>query len=384
MPSSTTPNMNLILPTVGAEPGPDYATDVNNSLSTVDSHDHSSGKGVPVTPAGLSITSDLTFINNNATNLRSIRFTAGSTLNGGSDMRCIYVSGVDLYYTDGDDNIIRLTQGGSIAGSNGNITGLVSPASVVYNPLSGVFTFESDTSTAGDIDAGSITIREMAANAKGVTLQSPISLAADYSITLPSALPGSQKFVTLDASGNMAAPWAVDGSTLEIASGTTLQVKDSGITTAKIADNAVTPAKLSAQNVGSVDFNSDSSTTSGTFVTLGSLVVSITVSGVRPVLVFCMPIDGTNPGYFGTQVNSGGSNTECWVRITRDDGTHWPIKLGGADTGQTRYGTNVIQVYDPSPSAGARTYTLEGLATTIAGDLAKLTYGRLRLIAYEL
>ena len=33
---TNSPNMNLPIPTVGGEPGPNYATDVNSSLTLVD------------------------------------------------------------------------------------------------------------------------------------------------------------------------------------------------------------------------------------------------------------------------------------------------------------------------------------------------------------
>src|SRR4051812_17947618 len=120
MSSTTSPNMNLLIPTVGSEPGPEYAQDVNDSLTLIDQHDHTPGHGVQINPDGMDISSDLTFNNHNLTNARSIRFSPqGSPLALAADLGCIYESGVDLYYNDGNGNQVRLTQSGSVAGTSG-------------------------------------------------------------------------------------------------------------------------------------------------------------------------------------------------------------------------------------------------------------------------
>ena len=76
MPYIVSPNMNLIIPTVGLEAGPAYATDVNNSLTLIDSHNHSAGSGVPITPSGLNINSSLPMAGNFLTLTGAIVFQA--------------------------------------------------------------------------------------------------------------------------------------------------------------------------------------------------------------------------------------------------------------------------------------------------------------------
>ena len=44
----TTPNMGMTLPTPTVTPGPLYATEIVADLTTIDSHDHSPGKGAPI------------------------------------------------------------------------------------------------------------------------------------------------------------------------------------------------------------------------------------------------------------------------------------------------------------------------------------------------
>ena len=243
------PNMSLILPTVGVDPGPDWATNLNASLSIIDQHNHSPGNGVQINPDGLSINSDLTFQNNNATNLRSSRYFPQTTpLTTPTDLGETYVLGVDLYYIDGNGNQIQITKSGGIAGSPGSIADLVSPASATYVSADQTFVWESNANTAANMDGGSIILRDIVANSPGVTISPPSGLAANYTITLPASLPTSTNFVTLDASGNLAAVFNVDNSTI-ITSGDTIEVAPGGITATQIASMTITAAQIANQTI---------------------------------------------------------------------------------------------------------------------------------------
>jgi hypothetical protein len=252
--------MGLVIPTVGQEPGPAYANDVNASLSLIDTHDHSSGKGVPVTPAGLSITNDLSFLSNNATALRSSRFTAqGSPLALSTDVGCLYVSGVDLYFNDVSGHQIRITTGGSVNGAVGNVTNLISPAALTYVPATPAFVFTSNSNTSANLDGGSLTIRNNTFGATGITLAPPASVPASYSLTLPSALPASQKLATIDNSGNIAASIWVDNATIQVTS-SNIAVK--AIPMNLVETNRSGPTALTTWSVG----NSFANIFSTTFV----------------------------------------------------------------------------------------------------------------------
>ncbi len=200
------PNMNLVVPVPGVAPGPTWAQDLNASLTIVDAHNHSPGSGVQINPVGLNINADLTFQSNNATVLRSARFNPNSApLSGSSDLGCIYESGVDLYYNDGAGNQIRITSGGSVAGASGTITGLPSgTASAAYQSASGTFQFQQATSTAANIDGGSLVIRYPGSypspTGNYILLTAPSSLSSGYQITLP-ALPGANSALVMNSSG---------------------------------------------------------------------------------------------------------------------------------------------------------------------------------------
>lgn len=198
-------NMGMPIPVVGVELGPAWASDLNASLGIVDTHDHSTGKGTPVITAGININADLGFNSFNALSLRAARFTAqGSPLSLPADKNEIYVAGVDLYYNDGNGNQVRITAGGAISASPGNIAGLVAPASAVYSAGSGKFTWQKNVDIAANMDMGSIIIREQIVSANGITISSPASLVANYTLTLPAALPSSgSQALYVDTSGNM-------------------------------------------------------------------------------------------------------------------------------------------------------------------------------------
>lgn len=334
MPSVTlSPDMNLPIPVVGVDTGPDWANNINACFTIIDGHDHSSGNGVPITPAGLSIITDLSILNNNISQARSVRFQAQlSPLAESTDLGCIYESGVDLYYNDGNGNQIRITESGGVAGTPGSISNLTSPASASYVAASSTFVWQSDTNKAANMDAGSLIVRKLTTSSPGITIQAPSSLASNYALVLP-ALPASQKFMTLDASGNMAAPWAVDNSTIEVASSTTVQVKDSGITTAKINDLAVTTAKINTGAVtqakvanravanpaaaGEIALSSSTgtfTTNSSTYVTVET--VTITTVG-NPVQLGLVPTgSSSDSALVGADASSGTSLTATltWFR----------------------------------------------------------------------
>lgn len=337
------PNMSLPVPVVGVDPGPDYATNVNNSLTIIDTHDHSAGKGLSITPSGINLNTDLPFLNNNAISLKSVRFTPqSSALVSPSDIGCLYEIGVDLYYNDGSGNTIRITQGGSIVGTSGSIANLVSPASVTF--VSGIETyiFQADTNKPGNIDAGYFIFRNNTVGSFGLSLFPPNAMASDISMTLP-ALPAQTNLVTLDPSGNFAAVTNVDNTTIEIASNLL-----------KVKNNSIGPTQLAPLNYAI-------SALSGNYIMPGSSTdylitnqtVTITTNG-RPVqLGIQFPSDGVSQTQFAVS-NSGGVILK-WKR----NGTEIFSSAVLAPGGQYASVSNgSVSYVDFPPSAGTYTYTL--------------------------
>ena len=200
------PNMNLPIPQVGVTPGPAWATDINNSLTLIDGHNHTPGFGVQVPSNGLNINANLSFNNFAATALSASIYTPQGSC-AINDSLC--VNGVDLYYTDGNGVTVRLTQGGAIVGPPGTITGLAPPASASYSFGNNFFTWQQDVNTAAGMDFGPMRLRNISPGSHFIEIDAPSVLSADYAMTLPGSLPGSTLPLTLDSSGNIAAGTAL-------------------------------------------------------------------------------------------------------------------------------------------------------------------------------
>lgn len=398
MSSTISPNMNLVIPTVGQEPGPTWATDLNTSLTIVDSHNHAAGSGVPITPDGLNINTDLTLQSNFLTNAAGVVFIPQLT---SPDINTIYESGVDLFYVDGDGNNIQITANGGIAGSPGSIANLVSPASASYVSGSSTFVWQSDTSIAANMDFGAAIMRNLSPNSTfAVTLQPQANLSSNYALTLP-ALPASQKFMTLDASGAMSAPYTVDGSTIAIDANviqvpdggintaeladnavTTIKITDANVTTAKLADGAVTPAKTAALGQQISSSSGGFSTTSTSFVNVTSLSVTITTTG-RPVFVGIIADSNGSAAKLGASDTSA-EEASALFRILRgatEIGRHQLLINASTDADVIINVPASFYTIDLGATAGAHTYVIQAAANS-SGDTASVTNAR--LIAYEL
>lgn len=390
MATTTSPNMNLPVPVVGSEAGPAYAIDINACLNQIDSHDHSSGSGVQITPSGLNINADLPYSSNNATGLRSARFTAHSVpLALAADLGCLYVSGVDLYYNDENGNQVRITQSGGVAGSPGSISNLTSPASASYVAVSSTFVWQSAANTAAIMDFRSAIFRNSSASSFGLTLQAP-TLGADYTLTLP-AIPGSNSFMTLSSSGTMGAgisqsqgivtSMIADSNitTAKIADSavTTAKINDSAVTTAKINDQAVTSAKLAQLNAQASSSCSSFSTSSLTPVDITNLSIAFTSTG-RQFMVCVIP-DGT-VNASNINISSGaGPNFAGTILIKRDTQTIASIFLQASSGQLIAYPVNICCF--ESVAAGTYTYKAQAVVNN-SGQTLGLEYAK--ILVYEL
>lgn len=146
--STTTNNMNLTLPTPTITEGPDWAEEYNTALETVDAHDHTTGKGKKITPAGININNDLDMNDNSVTSLETVQLedvTAEPTTT-----QTIYSDSGELKYKDGSGNVVRVTVDGAIdISSAGGIGGAYAStaAELTYSDSTKKYTFK-DSSTA--------------------------------------------------------------------------------------------------------------------------------------------------------------------------------------------------------------------------------------------
>lgn len=366
MSTVNSPNMNLPVPVVGNEAGPQYAIDINACMAQIDAHDHTSGQGVQITPSALNINADLTFNSMNAVGLRSSRYVSqGSPISGTSDLNCISVSGVDLYYRDGNGNIVRITQSGGVAGSPGSIANLTSPASASYVAIDETFVWQSDANVAANMDFRTAILRNAGAGSFGLTLQAP-TLSGDATMTLPQ-VPLATNFLTIASTGTI-------GAAIPIAQGiTTSMIADQNITTAKIADANVTLAKMAANSVDTAQiidaavtpakmapYNIALSSDTGSFLLTGTLALTgvqnaTLVTSGRPVFVNLISSNNGSPAALNiidpTNVPIGK------LFLQRNGATISEVEISTSVVGATLEIPPAMSVID-TPSAGNYNYTL--------------------------
>lgn len=282
--------MGLIIPTVSSEPGPTYAVDINASLSSIDSHNHTFGQGVAIPTSGLNINADLSFTGNNAVNLRSTRYTSqNSVLSLSNDLGCIYLVGVDLYCNDGNGNNIRITQSGGLAGTSGSIANLVPPASAQYVAVSQKFVWQSASNVAATMDFRSAILRNASASSFGLTLQPPASMPSDYTITLPFA-PGSTSFLGIDSGGNI----------------TSVASVSQGIAASNIINNTITFNQIAPGNLTLGVINSVSAFPAVKYQEFNSVASSSFVIPNNVTQLFVQLVGGGGGGGAGLQNGAGG------------------------------------------------------------------------------
>ncbi len=205
----TTPNMGLLLPAPGTTVGPTWASELNDAFEIVDAHDHSSSSGVRITPAGLSINANLPFGDFSLTGVGSLDLTdLVSNITTGSAR--LYVYGGELYYRDTNANAVRITASGIVNGAgSGNISGLTPyndgqarTPNAAFSSSTYAFAWTKDTNLLAKMYSSDLSLYEFdAVSPNPITIKSPASVAAAYSITLPEAHPSATYPLTMSSTG---------------------------------------------------------------------------------------------------------------------------------------------------------------------------------------
>lgn len=348
---ATTPNMNLVLPTVSVTVGPTFATMQNQVDETVDAHDHTFGKGVRIPPSGLDISSELAFGGNSATELQSTQFESQTTALTGLTASLYFLNG-DLYAIDGDGTSVRVTENGSLsAAGTGTIAGLPSgTASAAFS--ASTFTFKASTNRYATMAGGPAALRRGDEDAPNAITLLPAASTATQTLTLPAALPAASAFVTVDSSGNFGYSPALS----------------LGITR---ANQAAVGQQVSSGSGASATYST------AAWTTITNQSVTITTTG-RPIIIACQS-DGASDGnivladgseiLFRINVTGSATTTRGQFRLVRS-------ALDPSD--QVRVPNNSISAFYAA-SAGTYTFDVQVFATSGSVDIAHM-----QTFAYEL
>jgi hypothetical protein len=202
----TTTNMNLDLPVVNTTPGPTWASSVNAAFEDVDSHDHSTGKGVKISPTGININADLPFAGNNATELRSARFNdQGTVQTTATDLGCLQLVSGDLWWVNGNGTGVQITSGAGLSFSSlGTIGGDFGQpgvtASVTYSDTTKIFSFLQDSGITAGLYGSKLLLADASGGALSVTLTADAATGA-YTLTFPISAPTADTVLTFNGAG---------------------------------------------------------------------------------------------------------------------------------------------------------------------------------------
>ena len=387
--------MSLVIPTVGGDFSPNYAIEINQSLTTIDSHNHTPGSGVLITPQAININTALTFANNLASNLQGVNFflqgtapTTGKTLyvKNGTEGTPL----PDLWYYDGS-NQIQITSGGTLASVPTTVAGL--------SYAGGTFSFVqgAGSTTPAGLSSGPVSISPQtagAASVEAVVVNPPSTISSIYDLYLP-LIPSSTSFLTIDTSGNITGSVSTSGgitganigpgqitsanianstiTAFQIAANTIVEgnIVPGTITTASISPTAgITVGQLAGVTVAGTSISSFS-TSSTSFV--GAATFSITSVG-RPIdIVF----RGTSGTVGASRIQASGTTNPTIYFLVLNNTTGSVINSGMAEINQVANGfvlsmpASMMNCIDYTSPAGLNTYELflaanSGCTVTIA------------------
>lgn len=367
-----TPNMGLILPVPGQDPGPDWANNQYASGFIIDEHNHSNGQGVQINPSGLNINSDLPINSNNLTLVNSVEFNNLSAPLAGSApfLTTIYVANGELYYNDASGNQVKITDSGSVNATSSGISSGTATASF----SGGVLVVDANVNTPANIQGASILIGNNVANSNYATLQAPSSLGANYSLTLPPTnTSGGSAFLIYDASNNMGVGPALAG----------------GITGSNIANQTITQGLLAPRPSGSTVSAGGFAVSSscGSFITsfgsgttpITNFSVTITTTG-RPVKVgFQYDNNGSSPAQMGS---SGSTASSADFVILNNATIILAERVNTNAGGSAIVPTSSFSINDLTINGTPGTYTYTATANCVSGSAAFVSNAV--LYAYEI
>lgn len=357
--TTTTPLMNLVLPVVGSQVGPTWATNLNTAFDVIDTHDHTTGKGSKIPISGLNINADLNLSDKGVYNVGYSRHTnLTSPLSAVTYPTTINTAAGELYYNDAAGNQIQLTSMGGInLASLGTIGGdySTSTASLAYASISSLFTFTSSAGVYAKINTGDLKIYERVSSGKSVEIKTITGLGADYTLTLPAAVPLSTLPVKMASTGALSTSQIATADIANSAVGST-QIANDAVTTAKLANGAVTLGKQAIVNKASNGNGSSYTTTTATNEDITGTDFTLTVQGRT---------DGAVDGLVHVMLIPQNAGLDSNITIDTGSGTVASGVLSFTRDGGTGIGYFNFGIFPTAIVGGTITYPLSMFHTVV-------------------
>lgn len=197
--------LGLTLPTPGSTT--DWGDDLNTVLQAlIDAVE----ADVPV--GGININDDLTFSGNDLTSVGTIRMNdEAAELTGTTDTNKIYTFDGELYFTDGAQQSVKITDNGGVnVAATGGVGGAGYGTLGVEINWDSVNTEYELKSATGENFARAKCNGVRIVNGTYYTQFDSAVTAANYTLTLPAAKPSVQKFMVCDSTGQIAFSNAIE------------------------------------------------------------------------------------------------------------------------------------------------------------------------------
>jgi hypothetical protein len=325
----------------------------------IDSHNHTFGHGALIPTAAININASLSFNNvYAATNLAYVQLNYSDPVLEPNS--AFADQSGNLWFSNGAGVPVQITSGNSLAGASGTITGLVAPASASFDVGTGTFTFMQNGTQHALMDTGPLKLRTTAAGSNFVEL-TPASGTANYTLTLPAALPSGASLVGVGSSGALSNVSA--NSTLTVTS-SSISIANLGVTEAYIATDAVTTTKIKNGNVtpqklsAVVQANSSRINFAETLILIGpssaqfSPTINFFTFTNRPIIVMLRPDDTTIESRIKSSSLSPGLNADfiVYLDVIGPAGEYSAGQV--LLSGNTNYAPSSLMAYIIPPSGG--------------------------------
>lgn len=150
--------MNLTLADVSQTLSPLWAQIINAALQGVDLHDHTQGNGAKITPAGLTINSDLDLVNNRLLNILAAALVNVSILDT-SKAGSLQRIGTNLWWVNSAGAGVQITSGTSVVSTGSGALSVSVPSGYPYNVVVGdaqkVLTIDTSSARTLNLPAAS-------------------------------------------------------------------------------------------------------------------------------------------------------------------------------------------------------------------------------------
>ena len=266
-------------PAIGTTAGPQWATDRNSTIDALDGHDHSTNKGIRITPAAININAALEYNSNDATELKTISFDSAATASTTS--YSVYQASGNLYWRNGSGVAVQVTTGSSVNAGAGAISGMTgTDAGASYTDGSKTFNFFTDS---GNSDYGKVAHADLllfkfsdddTTDTDYVTLKCDTNASgAAGTIYLPGEDGTLLSTSTSYAGGNIAV--TATAGQIDLSSSSTLDL----VTSAANSNITLTPHGTGEVDISKVDI--DSGTVDGVTIGTNSACTDLRVDNIK-------------------------------------------------------------------------------------------------------